>query len=121
MITYIIVRVEKVGRKYITGVCNWFDPQLGEVVEKNQYSSKFDMTEYDIVSKSFDVLLVRRFREYQSALREYQHKENIAFRDIEWEERDKYRDVKGGREATWREANPRPVFGFSSLVPKCED
>jgi len=110
----ILVRVEKVGRTYITGVCNWFDPQEGKIVEHNRYSSRFNMEEYNIISKSFDVDLVKRFREYQRELRRFKEREERALRCIDQEERTKYYNAKAERETAWRAANPRPTFKEAS-------
>jgi len=114
----ILVRVEKVGLKYITGVCNWFDSQEKKVVENNRYSSRFNMEEYDIISKCFDVGLIKRFRDYEQELRGFTERKLIALREIEWEEKQKYYDAKAKREAEWRENNPQPKYPDGTEVKK---
>ena len=106
----VFLRVEKVGRKYVSGVVNHFDSERNQVVENNRYSTKFDMGEYMLLSTSFDVELAKRFNEHGRELQEFKQKEADALRNIDWTERQKYYDAKGLREAQWREANPQPVF-----------
>ena len=117
----VLVRVEKVGRKYVTGVMNYLDPQIDKVVENNRYSSRWNMEEYELLSGCFDTDLIKRWRKHDRDLREYKEKLDKAFWRIDIEERDKYRNAKGEREAQWRGANPRPLFVVSELEPNSED